>query len=169
MSKAASVFSRRLGRWILAAILALAPSVGALAAAVGPFEGLSGVWAGSGTMTFASGTKERLRCRVQYVQNNENNLQQALRCASDSYRFDINAYFDSVDGNITGIWQELSQEIHGTVTGTVADGRIDGDLHGPGFVAQLLVTTTGNRQEVSIEAELEEIRSVAIEVRKSSN
>jgi len=169
MTKHRCVFSGQLRRCAAIVAMSVAATIGASAASVGPFDGLSGLWAGDGTMTFASGTKERLRCRVQYVQNSITNLQQALRCASDSYRFEINAYFDSINGNLQGVWQELSQEIHGTITGTVADGQINGNLHGPGFVAQLLVITSGDRQEVSIEAAFEEIRSVAIEVRKAQN
>ncbi len=140
------------------------PSYGV--AAAGPFDGLSGLWSGDGTVTYASGTKERLRCRVQYVQKNENNLQQALRCASDSYKFEINAYLDSVGGALTGTWSELVQNVRGTLTGTVSDGYIRGLLDGPGFVATLAVVTRGDRQQVNIEAEIEEIRAVSIEVRK---
>jgi hypothetical protein len=139
------------------------------ALAAGPFDGLNGLWSGSGTLTFSSGTKEALRCRVQYVQNAETNITQALRCASDSYRFEINAYFASNNGGLTGNWAELTQEISGTVSGTVTGGQIVGSLHGPGFVAQLSVLTNGNRQTVSIQADLEEIESVAIEVRKAQN
>jgi hypothetical protein len=142
----------------------------ASAFAAGPFEGLPGMWSGNGTVTYASGTKERLRCRVQYAQNNPDNLQQALRCASDSYKFEINAYFDNANGQISGHWAELTMDITGTLSGTAATGgQITGDLAGPGFVAQLLVTTKGDRQHVNIAAELEEIRAVDIEVRKSAN
>jgi hypothetical protein len=138
------------------------------AASAGPFDGLSGMWSGSGTVTYASGTKERLRCRVQYVQNNVDNLQQALRCASDTYKFEINAYFDHANGKIAGIWSELTMELRGTLTGTVSGERIDGNLEGPGFAAQLVVTTHGDRQHVTIVAELEDIRAVDIEVRKGT-
>jgi hypothetical protein len=141
------------------------PTVGA-AASAGPFDGLTGMWSGSGTVTYASGTKERLRCRVQYVQNNVDNLQQALRCASDSYKFEINAYFDHVNGKIAGTWSELTMDVRGTIAGTVSGGIIKGDLDGPGFVAQLVVNTRGDRQHVTIEADLEEIRAVDIEVHK---
>lgn len=143
-------------------------SVAAATATTGPFDGLTGMWSGSGTVTYASGTKERLSCRVQYVQNNADNLQQALRCAADSYKFEINAYFDHANGKVTGIWSEIVQNVRGTLAGTAAAGRIEGDLDGPGFVAQIVVTTHGDRQEVTIEADLQEIRSVAIEVRKSA-
>jgi hypothetical protein len=161
--------ARRLAAATLVALVALAAlRLGVAVAAAGPFDGLSGLWSGSGTVTYSSGTKERLRCRVQYVQNNADNLQQALRCASDSYRFEINAYFDHIDGAIAGIWSELTMDIRGTISGTVSGGVIHGDLQGPGFVASLLVDTNGTRQRVVIEAEVEEIRSVDIEVRKTT-
>ena len=71
------------------------------AAAAGPFDGLDGVWTGNGTLTYASGTKEPLSCRVQYLQPTATTLTQALRCASDSYNFQINANFSSTNGRLT--------------------------------------------------------------------
>src|SRR5258705_9723233 len=57
----------------------------------GPFAALSGGWSGGGSITLASGQRERLRCRANYnVGENGTRLQQSLRCASDSYRFDVN-------------------------------------------------------------------------------
>lgn len=152
-----------------AGLAALAVAVTATpAAATGPFNGVIGVWGGTGTVTYASGTKERLRCRAQYVQNGEDNLQQALRCASDSYNFQINAFFQHADGALWGRWEELVLDISGSVSGKASDGKIEGALHGPGFVAELIVTTTGNRQKVEILTPDQEIRAVNIEVRKSS-
>lgn len=135
--------------------------------AAGPFSGIVGLWGGSGTVTYASGAKERLRCRAQYVQNDEDNLQQALRCASDSYTFQINAYFEHVDGTIHGHWEEIVLDIYGTVSGTARAGRISGALHGPGFVAELSVLTSGSRQTVRIHTPDQEIRAVYITVRKA--
>ena len=137
------------------------------ASAGGPFNGIIGIWGGSGTVTYASGTKERLRCRAQYVQNDEDNLQQALKCASDSYNFQINAYFEHTDGAIRGRWEELVLEISGTVSGSAKLGSIDGTLHGPGFSAGFKVVTNGNRQQVRLETPDQEIRLVVIEVRKA--
>jgi len=139
-----------------------------VAAAAGPFDGLEGVRTGDGMLTYATGTQERLSCRVQYVQSNPNNLQQALRCAADSYNFQINAYFDSANGRLSGNWAELVNNVKGSVSGTVANGSIKGDLKGPGFNASLLVVTKGDRQTVNIQAPIEEIRAVSIEVRKAA-
>jgi len=139
-----------------------------VAAAAGPFDGLPGIWTGSGIVTYATGTQERLSCRVQYAQSNPNNLQQALRCASDSYNFQINAQFDSANGRLSGSWSEKFLNVAGSVSGTVTSGRISGDLRGPNFVAQLSVVTRGNRQSVNIQAAIEHIRSVSIEMQKTN-
>jgi len=50
----------------------------------GPFAGLSGSWAGAGTIGMSNGASERIRCRASYaVGGGGRSLQQNLRCASD--------------------------------------------------------------------------------------
>lgn len=150
------------------ALVGLMASSGTALPAGGPFDGLEGLWGGSGTVTYASGTKERLRCRVQYViAQNEDTLSQALRCASDSYNFQINALYVHQNGTITGNWDEKYLEISGTITGHASAGLISGNLHGPGFLASVVVDTNGSSQTVKIAAEGQEIREVAVEVRKA--
>ena len=141
---------------------------GPAASAAGPFEGLEGSWGGSGTITYASGTRERLRCKVQYTQANPDNLQQALRCASDSYKFQINAFFQYNNGSLSGRWDELTMNIRGTLTGSATSGHINGQLHGPGFLATVRVDTSGSRQTVTIASSDQDIRSVAISVSKGA-
>ena len=147
----------------LGALSAEAPAAG------GPFAGLAGAWTGNGTVTYASGTRERLRCKVKYDQTNENSVQQALRCASDSYKFEINAYYKVTAGTLSGHWDEFTLQISGSITGTASEGRIAGDLHGPGFSAAVLVDTRGNEQTVTISAVDKDIRQVTVAVRKISN
>jgi len=149
-----------------AAVTSVAPM--SIAAGAGPFDGLAGGWTGAGMLTYASGTQERLSCRVQYVQSNPNNLQQALHCASDSYNFQIRAYLDSANGSLSGNWAELVNNVQGSLSGTVANGKISGDLRGPGFMARLTVVTLGDRQTVSIQSAIGKIRAVSIEVRKAA-
>jgi hypothetical protein len=138
------------------------------APAAGPFDGLEGLWGGNGTVTYASGAQERLRCRVQYVLAAGDSLSQALRCASDSYNFQINALYIHQNGSVTGVWDEKYLEISGTITGRAVAGKIAGNLHGPGFLADYEVNTSGNAQTVRIAAEGQEIAEVAVEVRKSA-
>jgi hypothetical protein len=57
--------------------------------------------------------------------------------------------------------------VSGSITGTASTGRINGSLRGPGFLASVDVNTNGDRQSVKIAAKDQDIREVAIEVRKS--
>jgi hypothetical protein len=134
------------------------------------FSALAGNWTGNGTVTYSSGTKERLRCKVKYdMANVEDGITQALRCASDSYKFQINAYYFNKAGTLTGHWDELSLQISGSITGNVSDaGKIVGALHGPGFLASVLVDTKGNEQTVNIAAEDQEIKSVTVSVKRGN-
>jgi hypothetical protein len=169
MMSAAGLMRRWRGATAAAAMMLAAGLVPAtVAAAAGPFDGLAGNWAGDGTLTYASGTQERISCRVQYSQSNPNNLQQALRCASDSYNFQINANFNSASGRLSGNWSEKFLNVNGSVSGTVSGNQIKGALNGPNFVAQLSVVTRGNTQQVNIQAAIEHIRAVSIEVRKTN-
>ena len=137
-------------------------------AAAGPFDGLEGMWSGDGTLTYSSGTQERLTCRVQYATPSVSNLTQALRCTSDSYNFQINAAFSSANGKLTGNWSEIIENLSGSLTGSVANGHITGSLKGPGFTAQINVVTKGSTQSVDIQAPVDNIRGVSIQLRKSS-
>src|SRR3981189_2777310 len=75
----------------------------------GPFAGLGGAWSGGGFLKSANGQRERLRCRANYnVSESGTRLQQSLRCASDSYRFDVNANIVSDSGTLSGSWTETS-------------------------------------------------------------
>lgn len=152
---------------VLAAAGLIAAGLGAGSAfASGPFTGLQGSWQGSGVVTYASGTKERLACRVQYTSADADRLTQALRCASDSYKFQINAAFVHKGGSVSGHWDELSMDIKGTISGKASSGLINGRLHGPGFLGSVVVKTNGASQTVTITTEDQEIRAVAVEVRK---
>jgi hypothetical protein len=165
--RATKVFIGPIGLMALSALLLSGPATSA-AAAAGPFEGLEGVWTGDGTLTHSSGTQERLTCRVQYLMPSPSNLNQALRCSSDTYNFQINAAFSSANGRLSGNWSEVVQNLSGSVSGTVANGKIVGALKGPGFTAQLNVVTKGNTQTVDIQAPVQDIQAVSIQVRKAA-
>ena len=56
----------------------------------GPFSGFDGSWSGYGTVAFSDGRSERIRCKASYKINSTGlALKQTLRCASDSYKFDL--------------------------------------------------------------------------------
>jgi hypothetical protein len=135
----------------------------------GPFDGLAGRWAGNGVVTYSDGTKERLQCTVKYDQSEPNSISQSLACntSSDTYNFKINAYYRNQATSLVGHWDELVLQISGSISGTVSNGRISGNLRGPGFQANVIVDTKGDHQTVTIDAPNQRISQVAIAVKKN--
>ena len=132
-----------------------------------PFAGLAGSWTGSGSISLSDGSKERLRCRATYqVSAGDARLQQSLRCASDSYRFDLNSDIVSQQGTIAGTWSEASRGISGNLSGRAGSGSISAVVDAPGFQANLSVATRGNRQSFSIVSQ-GDLRCVAITMVRS--
>ena len=127
------------------------------------FAGLSGSWSGGGFLRSASGQRERIRCRANYqVDENGTRLQQSLRCASDSYRFDVSSNIVADGGVLSGSWSETSRNVSGSVSGRVHGGQIHARIDGAGFSANLIVSTRGDRQSVTIESPGHEITEVSV-------
>ncbi len=158
----------------LAATLALVGVLGTAggnaAYAGGPFAGMDGSWAGSGTVSMDSGTKERMRCTAQYlVKDNDNNLQQHLNCSSPSYDFKVNTYVDHQGGSLSGYWEELLNNVRGSVAGSANGSRVKVVLKGSAFSATLNLVTHGNSQSVTIIPGRDtntQVQRVAISMRK---
>lgn len=132
-------------------------------AAVGPFADFSGSWTGAGTVTLASGTNERIRCRATYVVNDSGrNLQQELRCASDSYKFELKSRVRYDDGAISGTWSETLRNAAGYLSGRGRSGQIHVKVDSPAFSADLLVQTRGDKQSVTIRSPGSQISEVVI-------
>lgn len=133
----------------LVVLPALAPSLEA--ASPGPFKGMDGLWAGTGTIKIDNGTKERLRCRAQYlVREDGNNLQQALRCTSDSYEFQVNSFINYKGGTISGNWSEVTNNVSGRLTGKASAGKLQASVDGGAFSAKMTLTTSATKQTVLI-------------------
>ncbi len=129
----------------------LAMAGGDVAYAGGPFAGFDGSWSGSGTVSMDSGTKERMRCTAQYlVKDSDNNLQQHISCTSPSYEFKVNTYVDHSAGSLSGYWEELKNNVRGTVAGGVNGGRVHVLLKGSAFSATMDLVTRGSSQSVTI-------------------
>src|SRR5580692_247575 len=97
---------------------ALILSVSAGHAQSRPFAGFDGAWSGNGTISLSDGTSERLRCRADYKVNGTGlGLKQSLRCASDSYKFDLSSDVTSQGDRISGSWNEASGNIFGNLQG----------------------------------------------------
>jgi hypothetical protein len=127
-----------------------------------PFAGFDGLWSGTGTVALSDGSTEKIRCRASYKTDGAGlALQQTLRCASDSYQFDLSSNVRSEGDRIVGTWSEASRNINGNLQGTAGGGQIEVFVEAAGFAASLNVTTRGNRQSVSISSK-GEIRGVSI-------
>ena len=146
---------------------ALLWSVSAAHAQSRPFAGLDGAWSGNGTISLSDGSSERIRCRANYkVDGTGLSLKQTLRCASDSYKFDLSSDVTSQGERISGNWTEASRNIVGSLQGTAGGGKVDVVVEAPGFTASLLMRTNGNKQTVQISSK-GDIRSVTITMVKS--
>jgi hypothetical protein len=144
----------------VAAVLLLSASAGH--AQSGPFAGFNGAWSGNGTVALSDGTTERIRCKADYkVSGSGLGLKQSLRCASDSYKFDLSSDVTSQGDRISGNWSEASRNVFGNLQGTAGGGQIDVFVEAAGFAANLTLRTNGNRQTVHIDSK-GEIRGVTI-------
>jgi hypothetical protein len=142
-------------------------SIASAQAQSAPFAGFEGAWNGSGTVTMSDGASEKIRCRATYkVGGGGNALVQTLRCASDSYKFDLSSDVTSQGNRVTGTWSEASRNINGNLNGKAGGGQIDVFVEAAGFAASITLTTRGNKQNVSISSK-GEIRGVSINMTKS--
>jgi hypothetical protein len=132
-----------------------------------PFAGFDGTWSGNGTVSLSDGSTERLRCRAEYkIDNTGLALKQTLKCASDSYKFDLNSSVTSQGDRISGEWNESNRNIFGSLQGTAGSGKIDVLVEAPGFTANLSLRANGNKQTVQISSK-GDIRGVSITMVKS--
>ena len=134
----------------------------------GPVFGLSGYWCGTGTVTMTNGATERIRCKATYTVNETGEaVQQTLRCASDSYRFEISSNVTSESGSLSGSWAEATRRVSGNISGRASGAEIVVNVAGAGFTAHLDVRTQGDKQSVTIRPQAgTEVASVSIALRK---
>jgi len=132
-------------------------------AVMSPFRAMAGNWSGGGMLSMANGEQERLRCRASYnVAGAGDELRLNLRCASDSYNFDLSSDVQYRGGAISGEWTEASRNASGTISGRAAGDHIEASARGQNFSADLSLTTRGNRQTVSIQPAGTDIRAVSL-------
>jgi hypothetical protein len=144
----------------------LAPDLDANAA-TSPFLTMAGTWSGGGTITMARGIRERVRCRAAYeVAEGGENLRLNLRCASDSYNFDLAGDVAYRGGAIRGSWSEAAHGVSGTISGRASGNRIVAAANGGNFAASLSLDTHGNRQSVAIQPQGTDVTEVSVTLNK---
>jgi hypothetical protein len=134
----------------------------------GPFSALSGSWSGAGTIKKSNGTSERIRCRSAFETAGGANLSLRLRCASDSYNFDLSAKVAYQGGEISGSWQESTRNVVGGISGRSAgEGRqVQAVAQAPGVTSNITLTTRGNHQSVSILTPGAEVPEITVSLEK---
>lgn len=127
---------------------------GSALAAASPFERLSGSWSGAGSIEMSDGNSEPLRCRAGYdVLDGGSSLRLNLRCASQSYKFDLSSSAEYAGGQITGVWTESTMNAGGRLTGTARGDQIQVTANSSSFSAMLTLVTQGNKQSVTIQSQ----------------
>jgi hypothetical protein len=148
-----------------AAIFATGVLASTTAASADSFDHLKGNWSGSGNITMANGDKERIRCRASYTPAGAN-VKITLRCASDSYKFELASDITSDGGKLSGTWSEATRAVAGLVSGSATSNTIQATAVSPLFTANLNVRTSGANQTVSITSPGSEIQSVTIALKR---
>ena len=130
------------------------PLPGALAEG-GPFAGFPGAWSGAGTLRPENGAAEQIRCNANYSQrgSSQREVTLQLRCASDSYKFDMTGDFSADETNqVTGRWTERTRSVGGTAVGNAEGDRLELHIESAGFAAGVVMVTRNKRQSVTIDS-----------------
>ena len=149
-----------------AATVAVAAAPAAFAQRGDSLAQFAGSWVGTGTISTINGS-ERIRCRVSYALSAANAVHQDLRCASDSYNFQVSSNIVDQGGTISGTWSEVTRQVSGNVSGRVGGGTIQAAVSGAGFTAGLSISTSGNRQSVTIQPSGGDVRAVSVNLMRS--
>jgi hypothetical protein len=136
----------------------------------GPFEGLAGIWTGSGTVTMKDGGHERVRCSGTYtVGSGGNTMRNELSCSSDSYKVEMTTDLTQTGDQLAGNWSENTRHVAGHVTGRATPTSINARAEGDTFTALLAVITHGDRQSISIQSPGSEVSDVSVTMTRGSH
>jgi hypothetical protein len=146
-------------------VAAVAPTAGGQH----PFAAMAGGWTGGGIIQLTNDITERLRCRGDHKFNQgASSLVLSIRCASDNYKFELSSDVVERRGQISGHWKEAGYGVSGSITGRVAGNRITAMATGDKFTSAISVTTTGNRQTISLTPERTYVINVQIELNRAA-
>ena len=146
----------------------LLTSAAAPAFAAGPFMGFPGEWGGTGDVTMADGSRDKIKCKASYsVGPSGDAMNINVNCASDSYRVNIISNIVAQGEGFSGTWRETTRQVSGDVTGRVpAPGQYQASLQGTGFGLELAATSNGKVQAITITSQGTDVQSVKISLRR---
>jgi hypothetical protein len=144
---------------IVASLSGFAPQ--SAKSADGPLAHFAGTWSGNGKITVKDGTSERIRCRSTNSAKG-NALTLSMRCASDSYKFDLASDIGAEGANISGSWNETSRGVVGSLSGKISGNNITATATSVGVTAGLSIRTSGNALSVTIRSPGSEVSEVSV-------
>ena len=125
-----------------------------------------GNWTGTGKITVENGSSERIRCRANNKADGKS-LGLNLRCASDSYKFELSSDIASSDsGALSGSWNENTRGVFGSLSGKATPGVIQATASAVGFSASLSIRQSGPSLSVLMRSPGSEISEVSISMAK---
>jgi len=113
---------------------------------------MAGSWAGGGTVTLDDGSRERIRCRAIYAVAGPS-MNMTLTCASDAYKFNLQASVVDQGGVVSGNWTESSRNVGGSLQGRGGGGIFDVIASAAGFNANISLRTAGTKQSIAMRAD----------------
>lgn len=130
--------------------VAVAAAGSPTARAEGPFSSLNGAWSGSGSVKFAGGQSEPIKCKLYYNPKGGTEVALALRCASTSAKIEMRANLVYSGGSVSGTWEERSYNASGNITGKAGGNSLNMHIEGGGLTGAMHVNVNGSSQSVSI-------------------
>ena len=132
-----------------------------------PFRNFIGQWRGTGQLVGSKGNRETIRCRAEYSgAKDDAAVNQAIVCASESFKFDIRSHVEASGESAKGYWTEISRNASGSLTGRIAENQFEGQISSPAFSAAISLTSNGRTQAVSIRPSGGDVTDVRIELKR---
>ena len=156
----------------LKALLALALAVTLIAsestaATPGPFRNFIGEWSGRGQLVGSDGHRESMRCRGEDSEvNGGAAVNEAIVCASESFKCDIRSHVEASGESAKGYWTEMSRNASGSLTGRITESQFEGQISSPTFSAAVSLTSNGRSQAVNIRPSGGDVTDVRIDLRR---
>ena len=80
-------------------------------------------------------------------------MEMVLTCASDAYKFNLQADVVAQGGEVSGTWSEASRNVGGTIQGRGAGGSFQVVASAAGFNSSISLKTAGNKQAIAMRAD----------------
>lgn len=127
---------------------------------------LLGAWSGGGSIGFAGGASERIRCNA-YNTGGGGELRLVIRCASTNYHIEIRSRLAKSGSALSGEWEERTYNATGSAQGRLEPGAVSLAISGGGFTGRMNVAYSKTQQTIRITAEGIEMRRVDVKLVRS--